>query len=53
MEEGKNAFRTLTDIPTGKRPPGRPRRRRKICILELILKRNGYQYEELDLFKLG
>ena len=27
MEEGRSAFKILTDIPTGKRPLGRPRRR--------------------------
>jgi hypothetical protein len=27
MEEGMNAFKMLTDKPTGKRPLGRPRRR--------------------------
>ena len=27
MEEGRNAFKTLTGKPTGKRPLGRPRRR--------------------------
>ena len=26
MEEGRNAFKILTDKPTGKRPLGRPRR---------------------------
>ena len=26
MEEGRNAFKILTGIPTGKRPLGRPRR---------------------------
>ena len=25
MEEGSSAFKILTDIPTGKRPSGRPR----------------------------
>ena len=27
MEEGRSAFKILTDKPTGKRPLGRPRRR--------------------------
>ena len=27
MEEGRNAFKILTGKPTGKRPPGRLRRR--------------------------
>ena len=27
MEEGRSAFKILTDRPTGKRPLGRPRRR--------------------------
>ena len=27
MEEGRSAFKVLTDKPTGKRPLGRPRRR--------------------------
>ena len=27
MEEGRNAFKTLTGTPTGKRTLGRPRRR--------------------------
>ena len=27
MEENRNAFNILTDMPTGKRPLGRPRRR--------------------------
>ena len=27
MEEGKSAYKILTDTPTGKRPSGRPRRR--------------------------
>ena len=27
MEEGRSAFKMLTDKPTGKRPLGRPRRR--------------------------
>ena len=27
MEEGRRAFKILTDIPTGKRPLGSPRRR--------------------------
>ena len=27
IEEGKSAFKILTDKPTGKRPLGRPRRR--------------------------
>ena len=27
MEEGRNAFKILTDKPTGKRPLGRPRSR--------------------------
>ena len=27
MEEGRRAFKILTDKPTGKRPLGRPRRR--------------------------
>ena len=27
MEEGRNAFKILTDKPTEKRPLGRPRRR--------------------------
>ena len=29
MEEGKSAFKILTGKPAGKRPLGRPRRRRK------------------------
>ena len=29
MEEGKNAFKILTGKHTGKRPQGRPRRRRE------------------------
>ena len=28
LEEGRKAFKTLTGNPTGKRPLGRPRRRR-------------------------
>ena len=41
MEEGRSAFKILTDKPTGKRPLGRPRRRwednirmnlEKVCI---------------------
>ena len=28
MEEGRSAFKILTGKPTGKRPLGRPRRRR-------------------------
>ena len=27
MEEGRNAFKILTGLPTGKRPLGRPRHR--------------------------
>ena len=27
MEEGRSAFKILTDKPTGRRPIGRPRRR--------------------------
>ena len=27
MEDGRSAFKILTDEPTGKRPLGRPRRR--------------------------
>ena len=27
MEEGRSAFKILTDKPTGKKPLGRPRRR--------------------------
>ena len=27
MEDGRSAFKILTGKPTGKRPPGRPRRR--------------------------
>ena len=27
MEEGRSAFKILTDTPTGKKPFGRPRRR--------------------------
>ena len=27
MEEGRSAFKILTDTPTGRRPLGRPRRR--------------------------
>ena len=27
MEEGRSAFKTLTDTPTGERPLGRPRHR--------------------------
>ena len=29
MEEGRSAFKMLTGKPTGKRPLGKPRRRRK------------------------
>ena len=29
MEEGRSAFKILTGKPTGKRPLGRPRRRRE------------------------
>ena len=29
MQEGKSAFKILTGKPTGKRPLGRPRRRRE------------------------
>ena len=29
MEEGRSAFKIFTGKPTGKRPLGRPRRRRK------------------------
>jgi hypothetical protein len=29
MEEGRSAFKMLTGKPTGKRPLGRPRRRRE------------------------
>ena len=29
MEEGRSAFQILTGKPTGKRPLGRPRRRRE------------------------
>ena len=32
MEEGRSAFKILTDKPTGKRPLGRPRRRWEVNI---------------------
>ena len=39
MEEGRSAFKILTDKSTGKRPLGRPRRSRWETILEWTLKK--------------
>ena len=41
MVEGRIAFKILTDIPKGKTPLGKPRRRWEDNI------RSSYQYEEL------
>jgi len=35
MEEGRSAFKILTVKPTGKRPLGRPRRRREYIRIDL------------------
>ena len=47
MEDDRSAFKILTSKPTGKKPLGRPRRRWEDNI-RMNLKRNRYQYEELD-----
>ena len=46
MEEGRSAFKILTEKPTGKRLSGILRRRWEDNI-RMGLKRNGYQYQEL------
>ena len=46
MEEGRIAFKILTDKPTGKGPLGMPWRRWKDNI-RMDLKINIYQYKEL------
>ena len=35
MEEGRSSFKILTDIPAGKRPLGKPRRRSEEIIMDL------------------
>jgi hypothetical protein len=45
MEEGRSAFKILTDKPTGKGPLGRPRRRWTDNIRMDLKQRNRYQCE--------
>ena len=47
MEEGMSTFKILTGKYAGKRPLGVPRRRSADDI-RMDLKRNRYQYKELD-----
>ena len=49
MEQGRSTFKILTRKPIVIRPLGGPRRRQEDNI-RIELKKNGYQYEELNRF---
>ena len=52
IKEGRSAFKIFTDTSAGKRPSGRPRRRRWEHNIKMDLEEIS-QYEELGLFGSG
>ena len=52
MEEGRSAFKILTGKPTGKRPLGRPRRRRvdniRMDLEEICINAGNWVYSAQD-----